>query len=182
MSDAEKSQQPEEPKVKVSDRRRFTAEGEARDPSEVDPEPETAKPAATSSPAAERPAAARQPEPQPEPEHQFAEPEHEFAEPQHDFAEPQHGGGRGVPPASLELLVLSLAMQAQMELGLGDPQPGHVPNLDIARHTIDLLAILQEKTKGHLTLDEQRLLENTVTELRYRYVQALEKINRQATS
>jgi hypothetical protein len=168
MSDTEKPQQPEEPKVKVSDRRRFTAEGEARDPAEVDPEPEPAKPAGTSSPAAERPAPAQQPEPQPEPEPQFAE--------------PPPGGGRGVPPASLELLVLSLAMQAQMELGLGEPQPGHVPNLDIARHTIDLLAILQEKTRGNLTLDEQRLLENTVTELRFRYVQALEKINKQATA
>jgi hypothetical protein len=85
-----------------------------------------------------------------------------------------------VPPASIELLVLSLAMQAQMELGLGEPQEGHVPNLDIARHTIDLLAILQQKTKGNLTLDEQRLLENTLTELRYRYVQALETINQRA--
>lgn len=87
-----------------------------------------------------------------------------------------------MPPASFELLVFSLAIQVQMELGLGEPSEGHVPDLDIARHTIDLLAILQQKTKGNLTLEEQRLLENTLTELRFRYVQAVEQINRQAKS
>ena len=45
----------------------------------------------------------------------------------------------------------------------------------MARHSIDLLAILQSKTKGNLTLEEQRLLENSLTELRFRYVQALEE-------
>ena len=49
------------------------------------------------------------------------------------------------------------------------------PNLDMARHSIDLLAILQSKTKGNLTMEEQRLLENSLTELRFRYVQALEE-------
>jgi hypothetical protein len=78
------------------------------------------------------------------------------------------------------LLVLSLAMQAQMELGLGEPHEQHPPNLDVARHTIDLLGVLQQKTKGNLTHDEQRLLDNTVTELRFRYVQALEQINKRA--
>lgn len=166
MSDAGESRPSEEPRVKVSDRRRFTAEGQARDPSEIDPEPEPAKPSATSSPAGNASAA---PEPPPRPEPAAA------TEP------PPDTRARGpVPPASFELLVLSLAMQAQMELGLGGPQEGHVPDLDIARHTIDLLAILQQKTKGNLTLDEQRLLENTLTELRFRYVQALEQINKKA--
>lgn len=168
MSDAEKSRPSEEPTVKVSDRRRFTAEGQARDPSEIDPEPEPAKPAA-SSPLAGDPAAA----PEPPPAHESPG----ATEPRPEGP----GSARGpVPPASFELLVLSLAMQAQMELGLGEPQEGHVPNLDIARHTIDLLAILQQKTKGNLSLDEQRLLENTLTELRFRYVQALEQINKKA--
>ena len=38
-----------------------------------------------------------------------------------------------------------------------------------------MLGVLQEKTKGNLTLEEQRLLENSLTELRFRYVQALEE-------
>lgn len=157
------SRQPEEPKVKVSDRRRFTAEGQERDPSEVDPAPQGS--------GASGAGAAASPSPEPQ-EPQGADEPAAF----------EHGGARpkAVPPASFELLVYSLAIQVQMELGLGEPSEGHVPDLDIARHTIDLLAILQQKTKGNLTLEEQRLLENTLTELRFRYVQAVEQINRQA--
>lgn len=49
------------------------------------------------------------------------------------------------------------------------------PNLPLARHTIDTMAVLQEKTKGNLTLEEQRLLENSLTELRFRFVQVSEE-------
>jgi hypothetical protein len=45
----------------------------------------------------------------------------------------------------------------------------------LARHSIDLLGVLQEKTKGNLTLEEQRLVENSLTELRFRFIQALEE-------
>jgi hypothetical protein len=82
-----------------------------------------------------------------------------------------------LPPASFEFLVLSLRAQAEMQLGLfrfGPEQESPAPDLELARHTIDLLTILQEKTKGNLQLEEQRLLENSLTELRYRYVQAVE--------
>ncbi len=86
-----------------------------------------------------------------------------------------------LPEASFELLVVSLGMQARMELGPGgDPEEGPAPGLDLARHTIDLLAVLREKTKGNLTLEESRLLENTLTELRFRYVQRVEEINQRA--
>ena len=81
------------------------------------------------------------------------------------------------------MLVLSLAMQAQMELGGGGMgQEGQAPNLEIARHTIDLLAMLREKTKGNLSMEENRMLENTLTELRFRYVQVVGEINKKATS
>ncbi len=82
-----------------------------------------------------------------------------------------------LPPASFNLLILSLRAQAEMHLGLlhfGDEKDQPAPDLDAARHTIDLMAVLQEKTKGNLSLDEQRLLENSLTELRFRYVQAVE--------
>ncbi len=83
-----------------------------------------------------------------------------------------------VPPATFEFLVISLQAQAQMQMGLmhfgpDDQQPK--PNLEIARHSIDLLGVLHEKTKGNLSLEEKRLLENSLTELRFRYVQAKEK-------
>ncbi len=46
------------------------------------------------------------------------------------------------------------------------------PDFELARHHIDLLAMLQDKTKGNLTSEEQRALDNSVTELRFRFVQA----------
>ncbi|MCS6952407.1 MAG: DUF1844 domain-containing protein [Bryobacterales bacterium] len=82
------------------------------------------------------------------------------------------------PPATFEWLTLSLRLQAEMHLGLlggGEDQEPPKPNLEAARHAIDLLAMLQEKTKGNLTWEEQRLLDNSVTELRFRYVQAFEE-------
>ncbi|HKW98643.1 MAG TPA: DUF1844 domain-containing protein [Bryobacteraceae bacterium] len=83
-----------------------------------------------------------------------------------------------LPPASFEFLTLSIRAQAEWQLGLvhfGPDQEKPKADLDLARHSIDLLAILQEKTKGNLSLEEQRLLENSLTELRFRFVQALEE-------
>ena len=66
-----------------------------------------------------------------------------------------------------------------MHLGMyhfaADEKDRPEPDLRIARHTIDLLAMLQEKTRGNVTLEEQRLLENSLTELRFRFVQAMER-------
>ena len=83
-----------------------------------------------------------------------------------------------LPPATFNFLVLSFKMQAEMQLGLlhfGEEKDRPEPDLHIARHTIDLLAMLQEKTRGNLSIDEQRLIENAVTELRFRYVQATQE-------
>jgi hypothetical protein len=81
-----------------------------------------------------------------------------------------------LPPASFSFIVLSLRAQAEMQLGLMsfDPNEQPEPDLHLARHTIDTMAVLQEKTKGNLTLEEQRLLENSITELRFRFVQVSE--------
>lgn len=83
-----------------------------------------------------------------------------------------------LPPASFEFLTLSLRTQAELQLGLvhfGPENERPKPDFDLARHSIDLLAMLHEKTKGNLALEEQRLLENSLTELRFRFVQALEE-------
>jgi hypothetical protein len=84
-----------------------------------------------------------------------------------------------LPPADFDFLVYSLRLQAELNLGLlpsgaigEDMQP---PDFELARHNIDLLSMLQEKTKGNLTHDEQMALDNSVTELRFRFVQAREK-------
>ena len=83
-----------------------------------------------------------------------------------------------LPPATFEFLTISLKTQAEIQLGLlhfGDDKDEPEPDLRIARHTIDMLGMLQDKTRGNLSMEEQRLLENSLTELRFRYVQAVEK-------
>ena len=82
-----------------------------------------------------------------------------------------------IPPATFEFLTESLRLQAEMQLGLMRLGSEEEPpaDLELARHTIDLMGMLQEKTRGNLTLEEQRLIENTLTLLRFRYVQAVEE-------
>ncbi|MEO8052896.1 MAG: DUF1844 domain-containing protein [Acidobacteriota bacterium] len=85
--------------------------------------------------------------------------------------------GFPLPPPTFEFLVFSLKTQAEMQLGLfqfGEPTE-EPPNLPAARHAIDLLAMIAEKTRGNLSLEEQRLVENSLTELRFRFVQVAEQ-------
>ncbi len=88
-----------------------------------------------------------------------------------------------LPPVSFEFLMLSLKTQAEMQLGLlhfGEESERPAADLRLARHTIDLMSMLQEKTRGNLTLEEQRLLDNSLTELRFRFVQAVEAANKKS--
>lgn len=83
-----------------------------------------------------------------------------------------------IPPPSFEFLVLSIATQAQMQLGMfhfGEEKDKPEPDFEMARHSIDMLGMIQEKTKGNLSLEEDRLLGNSLTELRFRFVQAKKK-------
>ena len=82
-----------------------------------------------------------------------------------------------LPPASFSFLVLSLRTQAELHLGLmpfSDEEKPE-PNLQLARHAIDMLSVLAEKTHGNLSMEEQRLVENSLTELRFRFVQVSEE-------
>ena len=87
-----------------------------------------------------------------------------------------------MPPASFSFIVLSLRAQAEMQLGLMQfsEEEKQEPDLPLARHTIDLMAVLLEKTKGNLALDEHRLLENSLTELRFRFVQVSDDVAKAA--
>ena len=58
-----------------------------------------------------------------------------------------------------------------MHFGEDKERPG--PNFPMARHSIDMLAMVQRR-RGNLTMEEQRLIENAMTELRFRFVQAME--------
>ncbi len=70
--------------------------------------------------------------------------------------------------------VLSLASSAFVHLGdAPHPETGEPvkPDLPLAQQTIDILAMLREKTKGNLTPEEEKFLENLLTDLRLRFVQ-----------
>jgi gas vesicle protein len=86
----------------------------------------------------------------------------------------QRGGQRGLPPASFATLVQTLATQAALFMAdQRDPETGQsLRNLDLAKHNIDLLRVLEEKTKGNLTEDEKHLLETVLYELLMAYVGA----------
>ena len=79
------------------------------------------------------------------------------------------------PGISFAGFVLSLATTAAVHFGdIADPNTGEraEPDLLAAHQMIDLIALLQEKTKGNLTPDESKLVEDLLYELRMRYVQA----------
>jgi hypothetical protein len=68
--------------------------------------------------------------------------------------------------------ILSLSHSALMHLGEAPTETGDVEvDLALARQTIDLIGMLEEKTKGNLTGDEERLIAQILFDLRMRYVE-----------
>ncbi len=86
------------------------------------------------------------------------------------------GSGRrstGAPPVDFTTLVLSIQESALVMMGAKDGADfGVDKNLDAARYQIDLLAMLEVKTSGNLTDDEDRLLRTVLYDLRMAFVQA----------
>jgi len=84
------------------------------------------------------------------------------------------GGPGGLPAPSFAGLVQTLATQAAIFLSKErDPETGRtLRNLDLAKHNIDLLAVLEDKTRGNLDDEEKRLLDRYLYELRMAYVGA----------
>jgi len=75
-----------------------------------------------------------------------------------------------IAPIDFNILILSLSTSALMQMGEGpDDEPAEA-DLNLARQTIDLLGVLEEKTRGNLTGEEERLLQQILTDLRVRYV------------
>ena len=82
------------------------------------------------------------------------------------------------PPVDFNTFVLSLSSAAVMHLGIAPPEAfgGQTPppkNLPMAKQTIDLLAMLEDKTRGNLTGEEERLLSQVLYDLRMNYVKAV---------
>lgn len=74
--------------------------------------------------------------------------------------------------ASFSMLIMSIASSAIMAMGLApNPQTGESSkDKNMARFNIDLLVVLQEKTKGNLTADEKSFLDNLIKDLQMKFV------------
>lgn len=150
----------EQEKLKVVDRRRFTAEGELRDNAEdrtedrvEDKAPPAPPPDPAVKPQTQTPAKPASPDPALAPQ---------------EYREATPPAGR----TAFEGLLMSLSTTAMLQLGLvEDPGQGRFPaDLEAARHTIDLLGVLEEKTRGNLAPEEKQLLEQLLSELRLLFV------------
>ena len=77
------------------------------------------------------------------------------------------------PRLDFSAFVLGIIGSAYVHLGEApNPEGQSERNLFLARQDIDLLGLLEEKTKGNLTGDEEALLEQALTDLRMRFVEA----------
>ncbi|MFQ5816775.1 MAG: DUF1844 domain-containing protein [Terriglobia bacterium] len=160
MPEAKKPEEPGDEEVRVVDRRRFTSQGERR--SEVAAEPGVEQGTAGRAVAPEAGGVAEKPH-----ESRAAQQASQQAEKSYESRRPRHE-----PKMDFRTLMLSLSTTAMYQLGLvGDPNaPPPPPDFDAARQSIDMLAVLEEKTRNNLSSDEKRLLQQVLYELRVAYV------------
>ena len=84
----------------------------------------------------------------------------------------QEPDAEGLPRARFDLFVSGLAMEALIAMG-DMPHPAtrkQATNLPQAKYLIDLLGVLEEKTKGNLAVEEGKLLKDALYQLRMRYL------------
>ncbi|MBN1850172.1 MAG: DUF1844 domain-containing protein [Deltaproteobacteria bacterium] len=83
-------------------------------------------------------------------------------------------GKAPLPEVNFNTLIFSLSSSALLHMGeISDPQSGETKkDLDLAKHSIDIIGMLKEKTKGNLADDERQFLDNILTDLRLRFVKA----------
>jgi hypothetical protein len=84
---------------------------------------------------------------------------------------------KNLPPADFSGLISMLATQAFFALGVIRTKEDEEPKTDmaLAQYNIDMIGIIEEKTKGNLTDEEKKLLEGTIHQLRMAFVQVSEK-------
>lgn len=96
-----------------------------------------------------------------------------------EAAAPQDQQGHGeIPPASFTVLVSTLATQAMLALGgMEDPRTKkRIVDLALAKHHIDMLGVLEEKTAGNISDQEKKLLDQAIYEIRMHYVQMAQRV------
>ncbi len=92
-------------------------------------------------------------------------------------AAPGSAGRQEIPPADFAALVNALVTNIIFALGgIEDPKSGkRFIDLDLAKHYIDLLAVLEDKTRNNLTEDEKKTLDAALYETRIHYVQIAQR-------
>jgi Domain of unknown function (DUF1844) len=188
-----------QPSFTVTDRRKFTLDGELRDgapAAEPVEEPKPAPPAPDNVVTMPAPAHAEM-EPQPEEAEELADPEQpqfsakETADQHAAYAESSrqidemlrqaNPGEAATGTITFEHIIQSFYVSAMIAMGAGT-EPGQKPRIDIlgARQSIDMLALLQDKTKGNLTSKESATLQNVLFELRMMFLEITNAIAAQA--
>ena len=191
-----------DPQFTVSDRRKFTLDGELREgeappgeakasmpPKVENPPTPTAPPPAAVPPAAVPPAAVENegdgedamPEPTAEESARQTKDYHASTRQLDDILSQANTGSPVPPTMNFDRLVQSIYMTAAMQMGAGTA-PDEQPRIDIlgARQSIDMLGVLDEKTKGNLKEEEKRLLQSALFDLRMSFLEITNAINRSA--
>jgi hypothetical protein len=185
MSDEEKNSG-----FTVSDRRLFTEEGELRPDAPPEPAPEATQPVAppqTTTPeqladSGSKAPAGDLPPPPTAAEQEASSTAYKSAHAEVDKALNEALGTQHRPEslqANFESFIASLYMSAMMQLGLMHER-GEQPQVDLvgARHTIDTLAMLEEKTRGNLAENEKALLQDALFRLRMAFVEMTNVLTR----
>ncbi len=148
----EEKEEQEEGSFVVKDRRRFTSDGEERDEVEA-PDPPAPEASAAEEPAAEKPAA---------------------EEPAAEAAAQAGEGPSDLPAMDFGTFVISLARSALMHMeGQELPDGSRRKDVEMARQTIDILAMLKEKTEGNLSEEEAKMMESVLYDLRMAFLQSM---------
>jgi hypothetical protein len=167
-----KEKQPQKEQIKVTDKRIFTADGEIREEfrEQIKPADPAAKPIETPAPKpAEPKAAATHQQPPSRPQRDPGRADHHVPDGERRRTMAERAANPGTPFTNfLEPLVA----QAYMSLGmLPNPyEPRAKPDVGAARQMIDILSLLQEKTAGNLTPDEEEFLGTYLGELKLAFV------------
>ena len=95
-------------------------------------------------------------------------------EPQKEEAPKEKTETPPLPEVNFNSLIFSLSSSALLHIGeIGDPNTGEKKkDLPLAKHAIDTVAMLKEKTEGNLTEEEAKFVDMILTDLRWRYVKA----------
>jgi hypothetical protein len=186
------------PSFTVSDRRKFTIEGDLRDES-APPAAEETIPAPVAEATEPHPGPRLVTQPPPPAEAEEVDEEEVIPEPTAQESAEQHAAYQQSSeqldsmlrqanprigpssPVNMEQIIQSMYISAIVAMGAAT-EPGQKPRIDVvgARNSIDMLAVLQEKTKGNLTDKEQRLLQNALFELRMMFLEITNAIAQQA--